>query len=221
VLCALGDATTAVRDERARTYVRKFSDTSAKEIEKILKDLAADASKAMEKEGVAKSEITTTYQVDLRYHGQGLRLTVSIDLKDLQKKGLKAVSDQFDAEHKRLFTFALPLEHELVTLRAAVQGQGIKIKRQVLGKGGSDPKAATVAKQKAYMDGKDVTAVVYDRAKLKAGNKIKGPAIVMEMDSTTVILPKHTGTVDSFGNILIYPDGYKPAKKGGSKKAGK
>ena len=190
VLCALGDATTAVRDERARTYVRKFSDTSAKEIEKILKELAVDAAKAMEKEGVPKNEITTTYQVDLRYHGQGLRLSVSVDLKELQKKGLKAVSDQFDAEHKRLFTFALPLEHELVTLRAAVQGQGIKIKRQVLGKGGSSPSAAVVGKQKSYMDGKDVTATVYDRAKLKAGNKVAGPAIVMEMDSTTVILPE-------------------------------
>jgi N-methylhydantoinase A len=206
VLCALGDATTAVRDERARTYVRKFSDTSAKEIEAILKSLAAEASKAIESEGVAKSEITTAYQVDLRYHGQGLRLTVAVDLKDLQKKGLKAVSDQFDEEHKRLFTFALPLEHELVTLRSSVQGKGISIKRQMAAKGGSDPKAAAVAKQKSYMDGKDVTATVYDRAKLKAGNKVKGPAIVMEMDSTTVILPKHTGTVDKYGNILIYPD---------------
>ena len=51
----------------------------AKDIEKILKELATDASKAMEKEGVSKNEITTTYQVDLRYHGQGLRLTVSVD----------------------------------------------------------------------------------------------------------------------------------------------
>ncbi len=213
VLCALGDATTAVRDERARTYVRKFSDTSAKEIEKILKDLATDASKAMEKEGVSRAEITTSYQVDLRYHGQGLRLTVAVDLKDLQKRGLKAITEQFDAEHKRLFTFALPLEHELVTLRAAVQGEGIKIARQLVGKGGPDPKAAAIAKQKSYMEGKDVTAIVYDRARLKAGNKIKGPAIVVEMDSTTVILPKHTGTVDKYGNILIYPDGYKPPKK--------
>lgn len=219
VLCALGDATTAIRDERARTYVRKFSDTSAKEIEKILKDLAAEASKGLEKEGVAKAQIQTSYQVDLRYHGQGLRLTVNIDLKDLQKRGLKAISDQFDEEHKRLFTFALPLEHELVTLRAAVQGQGIKVTRQILPKGGPDPKAAAVGKQKSYMDGKDVTAIVYDRALLKAGNKIRGPAIVMEMDSTTVILPKHTGTVDQYGNILIYPDGYRPAKKPAAKKA--
>jgi N-methylhydantoinase A len=209
VLCALGDATTAVRDERARTYVRKFSDTSAKEIESILKGLASEASKAIESEGVSKSEITTAYQVDLRYHGQGLRLTVAVDLKQLQKKGLKAISDQFDEEHKRLFTFALPLEHELVTLRASVQGKGINVKRQMAAKGGSDPKAAAVGKQKSYMDGKDVTATVYDRAKLKAGNKVKGPAIVMEMDSTTVILPKHTGTVDKYGNILIYPDGFK------------
>lgn len=214
VLCALGDATTAVRDERARTYVRRFQDTTAKEIEQILKSLAAEASKAIEGEGVSKSEITTTYQVDLRYHGQGLRLTIAVDLKDLQKRGLKAVSDQFDEEHKRLFTFALPLEHELVTLRAAVQGRGISIKRQMVAKGGSDPKAAAIAKQKAYMEGKDVTATVYDRAKLKAGNKIKGPAIVVEMDSTTVILTKHTGTVDKYGNILIYPDNYKAPKKG-------
>ena len=214
VLCALGDATTAVRDERARTYVRRFQDTSAKEIEQILQLLAAEASKAIESEGVTKSEITTTYQVDLRYHGQGLRLTISVDLKNLQKRGLKSVTDQFDQEHKRLFTFALPLEHELVTLRAAVQGRGISIKRQMAARGGSDPKAAAVARQKSYMEGKDVTATVYDRAKLKAGNKIKGPAIIMEMDSTTVILPKHTGTVDKYGNILIYPDNYKAPKKG-------
>ncbi len=218
VLCALGDATTAVRDERARTYVRRFQDTSAKEIEQILKTLAAEASKAIEGEGVAKNELTTSYQVDLRYHGQGLRLSIAVDLKDLQKRGLKSISDQFDEEHKRLFTFALPLEHELVTLRAAVQGRGISIKRQMATKGSSDPKAAAVAKQKSYMEGKDVTATVYDRAKLKAGNKVKGPAIVMEMDSTTVILPKHTGTVDKYGNILIYPDGYKIPKGKASKK---
>jgi len=47
------------------------------------------------------------------------------------------------------------------------------------------------------MDGKDCTATVYDRAQLKAGNRIAGPAIVMEMDSTTVILPKHHGKVDT------------------------
>ena len=218
VLCALGDATTAVRDERARTYVRKFSETTAKEIEKILKGLATDASKGIEAEGVKKSEIRTAYQVDVRYHGQGLRLSVEVNLDDLQKKGLKAIADKFDAEHKRLFTFTLPREHEVVTLRAAVQGQGIKIKRTSLAKGGTDPKAAIVGKQKAFMDGKNVNAIVYDRSKFKAGNKVRGPAIVVEMDSTSVILPKHTGHVDKSGCILIYPDNFKAPKKAAGKR---
>jgi len=76
----------------------------------------------------------------------------------------------------------------------------------VITKGGPSAAGAAVGRQKAYMDGRDATAVVYDRAKLRAGNRIAGPAIVMEMDSTTVILPRHHGRVDTYGNILIYPD---------------
>jgi N-methylhydantoinase A len=209
VLCALGDATTAVRDERARTYVKKVSDTNARDLAAILKKLGAEAAKSLQRDGVPPGEITTGYQVDLRYHGQGLRLTVNIALKELQKKGLAAISDEFDAEHKRLFTFALELEHEIVTLRASVQGRGIKLKRAAIARGTPDPKAAVVGRQASYMDGRNVTALVYDRSLLKAGNKIRGPAIVMEMDSTTVILPRHHGRVDKLGNILIYPDTFK------------
>jgi N-methylhydantoinase A len=219
VLCALGDATTAVRDESARTYIRKFSDTSKDEIAKQLKALGADAARALAQEKVPATEMMFGYQVDVRYHGQGLRLTVDVDLKRLEKEGLDAIRKPFDAEHTRLFTFALPLEHEFVALRAWVQGRGINIKRQVIAKGGASPAAAAVGRQKSYMDGKDCVATVYDRAKLKAGNRIAGPAIVMEMDSTTVILPKHHGRVDAYGNILIYPDGYKaPKKKAGAAK---
>lgn len=213
VLCALGDATTSVRDERARTYVKKFSDTNAKALIAILKELGAAAAKSLEHEGVPRGDISTSYQVDLRYNGQGLRLTIPITLKDLEKRGLRAVSDPFDAEHKRLFTFALELEHELVTLRASVQGRGIKVKRGAIAVGTTSAKAAIVGKQASYMDGKNVTALVYDRAKLKAGNVIEGPAIVMEMDSTSVILPKHHGKVDRLGNILIYPDNFKAQPK--------
>ena len=55
------------------------------------------------------------------------------------------------------------------------------------------------------MDGKNQKANIYDRSKLKHGNVVKGPAIIKEMDSTTLILSKHEGKVDKFGNILITP----------------
>jgi len=213
VLCALGDATTSVRDERSRTFVKKFSDTTPEELALILSELADAATRSLENEGVSRRDITTTYQVDLRYHGQGLRLTVPIALEDLKSRGLSAISAAFDAEHKRLFTFALQLEHELVTLRAAVQGRGIKVKREGVPKGTANARAAIVGKQRSYMDGRRVTALIYDRAGFKAGNVIRGPAIIMEMDSTTVVLPKHHGLVDALGNVLIYPDGFKRPKQ--------
>jgi N-methylhydantoinase A len=208
VLCALGDATTAIRDERSRTFVRSFSTTSAAEIAGILKDLAADASKGLKKEDVDEADMRTTYEVDVRYRGQGLRLNVIVDVEELDKRGLDAISEKFDAEHKRLFTFALPHEHEIVTLRAAVRGRGITLTRPKVPKGDANPKAAAVGEQTTYMDGKKLTATVYERSKLAAGNLVSGPAIVMEMDSTTVILPAHHGRVDDFGNILIYPQGH-------------
>ena len=213
VLCALGDASTSLRDERARTYVRKFSDTNPKDLGTLLAELADAAVRSLVREGVPRAEIKTTYQVDLRYHGQALRLTIPVNPNELKKHGLQVIADQFDAEHKRLFTFALDLEHELVSLRAAVQGRGIKVKRAAIAKGTTDAKAAVVGKQPSYMDGRHVSAAIYDRAKFKAGNVIKGPAIIMEMDSTTVVLTGHHGRVDTLGNVLIYPDGFTQRKQ--------
>ncbi|WP_405220621.1 hydantoinase/oxoprolinase family protein [Lentisalinibacter sediminis] len=206
VLCAYGDATTRMRNEAARTYIKRFSNTTPAGLEKIFTQLAARASKTLDKEGVAKKDQTISYQADLRYHGQGLTLTVDVDLGEIKKKGLDAIGDQFDEMHRQLFTFALDEEKELVNLRAVVNGKATTVKPAVIEKGGRSAKDAVIAEHKVYVDGKDRDAKLYHRSKLKAGNQIPGPAIVLEMDSTTLILPEHTGKVDEFGNILIRPD---------------
>jgi N-methylhydantoinase A len=86
-----------------------------------------------------------------------------------------------------------------------VQGKAASVTARNLEAGGADPSAAVYGEQVVFVDGRDQTAKVYDRAKLRAGNRIAGPAIVTEMDSTTLILTEHVGVVDNFGNILIRP----------------
>ena len=206
VLCAYGDATTRVRDEASRTFIRSFSQTTVKEVTKIFRSLAATASKALDQERIPKKDQSTAYEVDIRYRGQGLQLTVSFDLDDLDKRGFDVIGEQFDDMHEQLFTFALPQEKELVNLRAVVQGKPTSVRALSVQKGGKDPSAAEMADQTVYVDGKDQKAKLYDRGKLEAGNVIKGPAIVLEMDSTSLILPGHSGRVDDCGNILITPD---------------
>ncbi len=207
VLCAYGDATTRMRDEASRTYIRQFHETTAKQVAGIFAKLGKQASRALDKEGIPKKDQTTTYQVDIRYHGQGLTLTVDFDLKDLEKKGLDLIGDRFDEMHEQLFTFALPEDKELVNLRAVAEGKPTVIEAIKLPTGSADPSAAEIARNKIYVDRKDQEATLYDRSRLKAGNVIKGPAIVLEMDSTTLILPGHAGKVEPYGSILITPTG--------------
>lgn len=205
VLCAYGDATTRVRDEASRTIIQVFSQTTVGDLIKVCKTLAAQATKTLDNEGVPKKDQSTTFEADIRYHGQGLSLTVEFDLAELQKKGLDLLGAQFDEMHRQLFTFALKEDKEVVNVRAVAQGKATKVSAQSVGKGGKSPAAAKIADISVFIDGKDRKAVLYDRAKLKSGNIIEGPAIVQEMDSTTLILPDHAGKVDDFGNILINP----------------
>ena len=101
VLCAYGDATTSLREEAARTYIRRFSDTSDLEVGKALEELAAEAQASLDAEGVERSDQTITYQVDVRYHGQGFEVPVDVDPTQFDGAGggLAAVGSTFDAEH--------------------------------------------------------------------------------------------------------------------------
>ncbi len=205
VLCASGDATTRVRDEASRTFIRQFSDTSSEEIAAILMQLADDAAATLNKENVAGEDQNTTYQIDLRYHGQGLLLTVDCDLTALRSRGLNAIGDPFDEIHKQLFTFALDVEKEVVNLRAVVEGPATWVNAEPLEHGDEDASAAIVTHQHVFMDDTALDAPVYARGKLKAGNKILGPAVITEMDSTSIILTGNCGVIDDFGNIVIRP----------------
>ncbi|MEM9387932.1 MAG: hydantoinase/oxoprolinase family protein [Pseudomonadota bacterium] len=207
VLCAYGDATTSVRDEASRTFIRRFSETSPQEVVDILEELGEQAAASLDAENVPRAEQNRSVQVDLRYLGQGFQLTIDTTLDALRSEGLDAVGKQFEAMHTQLFTFALPVELEIVNLRAVVEGSGTEVTAEKVESGGADAAAAAIGKQDVFMDDEDREAVIYDRSKLKAGNVVPGPAIVVEMDSTSLILSDHNGTVDEYGNIIIRPVG--------------
>jgi N-methylhydantoinase A len=205
VLCAYGDATTSLRDEGARTFIRRFSEISDAEVRAELTDLAGEVQSRLDAEGVPRDEQTVGYQVDVRYHGQGFEVPVDVTLDQFDGAGLAAAGAAFDAEHDRLFTFALDAEHELVNLRAVVTGRAPQISAPPVPEGGTDPSAARRGDTKVYVDGGWTEAQLYDRTALAAGNVVPGPAVITEMDSTTLVLPGYAGTVDAVGSILIRP----------------
>jgi len=206
VLCAYGDATTRLRNEASRSRVRRFGETTDDEVQAALRELADHASIALDRENVPRAEQVVAYEMDCRYHGQGLQIPVKIDIDAFRATGLAAVAAAFDDEHEKLFTFRLDGGHEMVNLRAIVQAAAAPVEAlQVPQADGPDPDEALVGRCRVFSVEPAVEAAVYDRSRLKCGHRLPGPAIVTEMDSTTLILPGHAGTVDHCSSIIISP----------------
>ena len=203
VLCAYGDATTRLRNEASRTFIRRFSATSNEELRLELEKLATSALSALVEEKATSEGSEITYQLDLRYQGQGLSLTVDVSLAEGEDV-LTAIGTQFDLMHEQLFTFSLPAEKEIVNLRSIALGKEARVEVPSVT---IDPDFVNKSEgnQRMFAEGQWWDASIYDRSKVGRGTAINGPAIVTEMDSTTMILPEHVGRIDSFGNILITP----------------
>ena len=205
VLCAYGDATTRVQDEAARTYITMASDLTADKLADDLLGLKSRASESLIQDGIAKERLEVTYQADLRYAGQAFQITVEFTEAELRARGVAVLTDQFDAEHEQLFTFKLGDGHEILMIRAVV-GAAVTLKADItIPQGTGDVSGAVIHQSRFFYEGQWHEAAIFDRSGLGASDVIMGPAIVSEMDSTTVVLPGYSATVDSVGNLLIQP----------------
>jgi N-methylhydantoinase A len=205
VLCAYGDATTAVQDEASRTYVSKAEDLTPEQLMADLEELHERAAVSLDADGIARGDQEVIYQADVRYAGQAFQITMDFSGDELMAKGLALLTDRFDEEHEQLFTFALGEDHELVMIRAIVQASAKAIAQESVGRAEASLEDCKIHDSRFYHEGDWHDAVIYDRDLLHTGLVVPGPSIVGEMDSTTVILPGFEARVDEYGNLLSNP----------------
>jgi N-methylhydantoinase A len=203
VLCALGDATTRMRTETARSYSRLANQTSKEDLGTLLDEMAAQLLGELEREGLSAEDVTIQFEADLRYAGQAFEVPMELTRASLDSDGIEALTRRFDEEHHRLFTFNMETPHEIVNIRAVALGRALDLPAAELPVGDGDPSQAKLRDHQLWMDGGLKPGVIYDRARLEQGDVIPGRAIVIEMDSTTLIEADCIGTVDAVGNILI------------------
>ena len=141
----------------------------------------------------------------MRYFRQGYELPITTTLDALHGTGTAALAEQFHALHEQLYRFRLDAECEIVNLRAIALGTGTTLNWPEGETDGPAASHAQIDEHRVYFDGDFLTTPIYDRAKLKPGNQLPGPAIVTEMDATTVVLPNFAGEIDTYFNILIRP----------------
>jgi N-methylhydantoinase A len=206
ILCAMGLLLTDLRANFATTRLLPLAPTILPDIDAafVALDAQADAWFAHEQIGPDARRIVRT--VDMRYAGQNYELAVPLPAGPVTAETLALLDIGFADAHQRLYGFVAAEEPvQLVTFR--VEATGI-VKKATLREEpivGADAAAAIVSHRDVWVAGQDhgVSCPVYDRDRLRPGNCFVGPAIVEQMDATTVVLQGMSASVDCYHNLIL------------------
>ncbi|WDL97699.1 hydantoinase/oxoprolinase family protein [Alicyclobacillus sp. ALC3] len=207
VLSALGFNVSNHKNEFSKTFISTLDATTPADIIGELRTLGDDAMNWLESEGVPEADRTIEYQVDLRYYRQGFELPMQVSLSDLEANGFDTIANEFHEAHERLYNFRMSVALELVNMRAIGVGRVEEPAVRQLEFGDGNASRAIAKTQEVYFDGEFMSTPIYRRSLLQPGDKIDGPAIVTQYDTTTVVLPEHIASVDEYLNIVIQPRG--------------
>ena len=193
ILCADGLLAADLKAEFSQALPRAGTADVA-QAESVLQALERQAAAWFDTEGVPPADRRTARVALMRYRGQGAELAVAWTGS---RDGLGA---HFQAAHQALYGFTLTAPIELVTLRIEATGASHASPPTVLAPGGMPAPTQTV--RVAFASG--VTEVpVFDRAAMGAGARFDGPAIVTQLDTTTLVAPGWTAEVHPSGAILL------------------
>lgn len=202
LLAAYGLLTENMRRDFVQTYVMEISDDCAAILRDQFEALEKEAVKWFDEEKIDESLRSREYFLDMRYKGQNHEIRVPITLDDIVSA--QALRDAFTAAYERLYSFSSKDTVQIVNFGLSALGD---IVYPIITKdpyAGEDPSAAIIGKRHVYEgSGKFADYVLYDRDKLHNGNVIQGPAIIEQMDSTTIVLSNQKATVDEYLNMMI------------------
>lgn len=206
VTSALGLLLADVRHDYVRSHLDPLASLEPEMVNKQFSELGERATAELVAEGFSQKEIQIAYFMDMRYSGQGYEITVPAPSGHFDKSTLDIMRSRFDTQHERLFGHKAetqPVEVVSYRLVSSVAVPKPNLRRYPPATTGVEN--ALKAERQVYFgrDAGSLRCPIYDREKLHSGHVLKGPAIVEQMDSTTVIYPGQNAVIDSYRNIII------------------
>ncbi len=198
---ALGALISKPRFDYRQTYWMVFSKIDPEKANQIFDELENRVKSDFDKEGITEKP-NITRSVDIRYLGQNFELEVPISNGKLDKRLFNECINSFHLEHERLYNYSLRGEEcEILNLNISASLDSANF---VLPKIAKTGKPEPIGYTDVFLDEDDKTKVpLFNRNELGAGTEIIGPAIIGQLDTTT-LLPKNTSSiVDEFGNLEI------------------
>ena len=195
-LSAFGMLAADILKDYSQTVMLKASEATYQELDDMFTPLKQKGIRDLTTEGLEQSGIFLEPFLDMRYEGQSYELISPFSNK---------FEDDFHALHEKTYGYrnqGKPVE--IVNIRLRARGVPVKpVEEPAVRAEKNPPDSARVGKAEIVFEGQNLKAQVFQREALIAGNRLPGPAVVVEYSSTLLIPPFAEGTVDGFGNILL------------------
>ena len=205
-LCAFGQIISDVKyNYMATSPARLEGDEVYARIDRLFREIEAQGVAHLESDGFTRDRIDIKRSLDMRYVGQVHECTVEIDDLDVNASSIEQIKEAFHRRHEELYTYAERHNAvEVVNIESTLYGRVDKPKPPQLGIGGGVAAALKGKRPLIFSDdGKAVAAPVYDGAKLGAGDRVAGPAVIEEVTTTIVIEPDWQAELHHSGSYLL------------------
>jgi N-methylhydantoinase A len=204
VYSAIGLIMSDVKHDYIQSRMQPLSELTPETIHAMFARLAATAEAELREDGFAAAQIRIERALDMRYAGQGYEIAMPCSAQDLQEKGIAGLRRQFDAQHRAMFGHMAPEEPvEVVSYRVRGLGLVPGVEMPRFKPTGGTLADAQRAGRRVRFDGRDLDCPIYQREKLDVGLAIPGPAVLDQLDCTTVIYPGQTARVDEWKNLIV------------------
>ena len=201
---ALGCLVADLRQDRVNTLNRRVDGLDMAEVRAVLEAQRDGALAAMAEERTEVEGVVVLHAADMQFRGQTHLIRVPLPRADVSAGEVQAL---FEAAYFKRFQVRLPeIRAVLVNLVTSVVGRRNAFPLSSLLDGAARRGTldeALIGRRPLYADGGWREAAVYSREALPADARIEGPAVVQQVDATTVIEPGAVAAVDAIGNLRI------------------
>jgi N-methylhydantoinase A len=195
-MSAIGMILADIIKDYSKTIMYKERNITFDNLKHLFNELEEKAYDELITEGLNEGNIYLEEYLDMRYEGQSYELIVPFS---------KNYIEQFHKEHERNYGYAnINKELEIVNIR--IRGIGKRDKLKIIRANKQTDKISTqavIGSRDVYFEGKVHKTNIYERSFLQWGNQIRGPSLIAEYSSTTVIPPFANGFIDAYKNIII------------------
>jgi N-methylhydantoinase A len=209
IFCAAGMLISDLKHNFVRTYSTHLADMDTNKFKSLFYDMEDEANRLLKSERIPENAIQHIYSVDLRYVKQYHEVNVEITRKDIEDGNIERIANLFHPEHNRLYGYSLEDQGtpiELINLRLLSVGKTAKPKFSEEEFEGTDPYNAFKKTRNVYLPLEETFAEipVYDGHKMMCGNRVEGPAMIEQVNTTTFVTPEYNVLCDKYGSYTVY-----------------